>query len=297
MLEKFKRKKELANQDRKIPQTIQELIKRYDLDNNAIIEYLEYIVPLIVSKNGDTIDGDITLKNAHYLKGEDVNGILMYLIRAYIGLVAIGDGSKETRIWSSVKPTINIGGTLYTIATTDEVDEKVNKAGDTMSGDLHIGNNTKTTASQYYVENSSAKGSFNVNANGNTGIWSTTNNKWIIYMGTNGTGACNVNAVSATKATQDGNGLNIANNYMLKKNIARGHVTITPSAPNTPTSATVSWSTMDDTPSAVATPNVTVPGTIVLGCSVTGVSSTGATIWVTRSNTTNTNVNYVAVYK
>ncbi len=47
MIEKPKRSKQLTNQERKIPADIQELITRYDLDNNDIYKYLEYLVDTI----------------------------------------------------------------------------------------------------------------------------------------------------------------------------------------------------------------------------------------------------------
>ena len=44
MLEKPKRPKQLNNQDRQAPATIQDLIKRYDLDNTKIYDFLDYLV-------------------------------------------------------------------------------------------------------------------------------------------------------------------------------------------------------------------------------------------------------------
>jgi hypothetical protein len=44
MIEKPKRPKKLNNQDRKIPINIQELINRYDLENNDIYDYLDSLV-------------------------------------------------------------------------------------------------------------------------------------------------------------------------------------------------------------------------------------------------------------
>lgn len=44
MIEKIKRKKELNNQDKQSPQTIRDLMRRYDLDNTEIKDYLDYLV-------------------------------------------------------------------------------------------------------------------------------------------------------------------------------------------------------------------------------------------------------------
>lgn len=59
---------------------------------------------------------DIYLQDAKYLKGYDSNNNLIFLIRAYDNKTAVGDGTKETRIWSNVIPTINVGGTVYNVA-------------------------------------------------------------------------------------------------------------------------------------------------------------------------------------
>lgn len=44
MIEKPKRPKKIPNQDNKQPQTIQELIRRYDLDNTKIYDFLDEMV-------------------------------------------------------------------------------------------------------------------------------------------------------------------------------------------------------------------------------------------------------------
>ena len=50
MLEKPKRAKQLNNQDRQLPATIQELINRYDLENKDIYKFLDYLVDSINNK-------------------------------------------------------------------------------------------------------------------------------------------------------------------------------------------------------------------------------------------------------
>ena len=50
MLEKPKRPKKISNQDNKQPQSIQELIRRYDLDNTKIYDFLDELVTQINSK-------------------------------------------------------------------------------------------------------------------------------------------------------------------------------------------------------------------------------------------------------
>ena len=50
MIEKPKRPKKIPNQDNKQPQTIEQLIKRYDLDNTKIYNFLDELV-LEINKN------------------------------------------------------------------------------------------------------------------------------------------------------------------------------------------------------------------------------------------------------
>lgn len=85
------------------------------------------------------------------------------------------------------------------------------------------------------------------------------------------------------------------------KKIYSGNVVIKPSAANTPTGAAVTFpdgkfdGEFDQKPYVTATPKTAAPGTIVLGVGVNGVSASGCTIWVTRTNTTETGVDYVAI--
>jgi len=79
-------------------------------------------------------------------------------------------------------------------------------------------------------------------------------------------------------------------------NIATGRVTITPRAANTPTSVTVTGLNLKGTTfRAVATPSTNVPGTAVTGVGVTNVTATGLTIWLTRTNTTSTAVDWIVI--
>ncbi|MFI8351332.1 hypothetical protein [Streptomyces sp. NPDC085596] len=74
-----------------------------------------------------------------------------------------------------------------------------------------------------------------------------------------------------------------------------GQVTINPAA-NTPTSTTVTGlGTKGDTFYAFATANTTVIGSAVQGVAVSNVTSTGLTVWVYRTNTTATNINWMHV--
>lgn len=86
-----------------------------------------------------------------------------------------------------------------------------------------------------------------------------------------------------------------ADGMAVATNIASGQVTITPSAANTPTSLAVTGLNLTGTVRVVATANTAAPGTTVTGVGVTGVSGSGFTLWVTRTNTSPTAVNWVAI--
>lgn len=50
MINKIQRKKQVDKQDKQQPQTVQDLIRRYDLDNIEIKEYLDYLVDYLNGK-------------------------------------------------------------------------------------------------------------------------------------------------------------------------------------------------------------------------------------------------------
>ncbi|MCX4911927.1 hypothetical protein, partial [Streptomyces sp. NBC_00878] len=81
---------------------------------------------------------------------------------------------------------------------------------------------------------------------------------------------------------------------MTASNIVTGSVTITPVA-NTPTSINVTGLNLSGTVHrAFVTAQSAAPGTVV-ECSATSVTATGLTIWVNRTNTTNTSIWYLVI--
>lgn len=79
-------------------------------------------------------------------------------------------------------------------------------------------------------------------------------------------------------------------------NIAYGQVSITPSAANTPTSATVSGLSVDGSSFvAFVAANTSVPGSQVTGVGFSSLTSSGLTVWLTRTNTTATNVTWMVI--
>jgi len=79
-------------------------------------------------------------------------------------------------------------------------------------------------------------------------------------------------------------------------NFAWGTTNITPSAANTPTSATVSGlSVAGSTFIALVTANTSLPGTQVTGVSFNNLTSSGLTLWLTRTNTTTTTLNWMVI--
>lgn len=95
-----------------------------------------------------------------------------------------------------------------------------------------------------------------------------------------------VNSTEKFKVDKDGK--------LTASNIAAGRVTVSPVA-NTPTSATVTGLNLTGTVRVVATPNTSLPGTQVTGVGVNNVTSTGFTVWLTRTNTTSTGVDWIAI--
>lgn len=79
--------------------------------------------------------------------------------------------------------------------------------------------------------------------------------------------------------------------------IQHGRIAITPSAANTPTTKIVTFGQQfSGTPTVTTTPVSSVPGTTVLGTSVVDPSATQVSICLTRSNTTQTSVEWIAIY-
>lgn len=104
----------------------------------------------------------------------------------------------------------------------------------------------------------------------NHGLWSVPLNKWLVNC-------------DSTRAFFNGG------------QIDSGRETIVPSAANTPTSKTITFGkTFIAAPNVVVTTESTVPGTIVTGVGVTDITTTGCKLWVTRTNTTQTIVNWIA---
>jgi hypothetical protein len=97
-----------------------------------------------------------------------------------------------------------------------------------------------------------------------------------------------------TKFSVDTSGNTAIDGILSAGNIAAGRLTITPVA-NVPTSQNVTGLNLKGTNiRVVATAATSVPGTQVTGVGVTNQSSTGFTVWVTRTGTTNTVIEWIA---
>lgn len=95
-----------------------------------------------------------------------------------------------------------------------------------------------------------------------------------------------INGTDKFKVDKDG--------LMTATNIVTGSVSITPVA-NTPTSVNVTGLNLSGTVHrAFVTAQSAAPGTVV-ECSATAATATGLTIWVNRTNTTNTNIWYLVI--
>ena len=74
MIEKPKRPKKIANQDNKQPQTIQELIRRYDLNNTKIYDFLDELVSSLQQERIDVEKKLATKANTGTVLFENANG-------------------------------------------------------------------------------------------------------------------------------------------------------------------------------------------------------------------------------
>lgn len=87
-----------------------------------------------------------------------------------------------------------------------------------------------------------------------------------------------------------------ANGYRVPE-VQHGNVKITPSAANTPTAKVITFAKeFSGSPDIVVSPHTSVPGTTLLGVGTAERSSTDCTIYVTRTNTTETTINWIAAY-
>ncbi|MFF2522223.1 hypothetical protein [Streptomyces liangshanensis] len=88
------------------------------------------------------------------------------------------------------------------------------------------------------------------------------------------------------------------NGTLTARNIAYGSTSITPSAAGVPTSLAVGGLALPGTTFIVtATAATAVPGSQVTGVGVTGATATGFTLWLTRTSTTATTVNWMVMSK
>ena len=76
-----------------------------------------------------------------------------------------------------------------------------------------------------------------------------------------------------------------------------GSISITPSAANTPTAKAITFTKeFSGTPTVIVSADTAVPGTAMLGVGTANRSTTGCTIYLTRTNTVATTVNWIALY-
>lgn len=79
-------------------------------------------------------------------------------------------------------------------------------------------------------------------------------------------------------------------------NVKTGRTVITPSAANTPTSVTVTGlGLVGSNPRALVSMNTTVPGTSVTGVAATSVTNTSMILWLTRTNTSATTLDWAVI--
>jgi hypothetical protein len=104
------------------------------------------------------------------------------------------------------------------------------------------------------------------------------------------------NAFGSTTATFDTDQVTVIGS-LYADNYRTGRVSITPSTANTPTSLTITGLGMGGSGAvrAYATASTTVPGTSVTGVGTSSANRDGVTLWVTRTNTAATFVEYLLI--
>ncbi|MEZ7005662.1 hypothetical protein [Streptomyces sp. AD55] len=100
----------------------------------------------------------------------------------------------------------------------------------------------------------------------------------------------------AYRFTVDKDGNTAVSGMLTAGNITSGRASITPTAANTPTSINVTGlNLLGSNIRVIATPSTAVPGTQVLGVGTANVTNTGFTLWLTRTNTTATSIDWIAI--
>lgn len=94
MIEKPQRPKKITNQDNKLPQTIQELIRRYDLDNTKVYDFLDDLVGHLKQTQ--------TVVSATEPTGEDREKVWMQKGKNILNIGTITEYTKE-----GVKTSVN----------------------------------------------------------------------------------------------------------------------------------------------------------------------------------------------
>lgn len=125
MIEKPKRPKKLNNQDRKIPASIQELINRYDLENNDVYDFLDYLVN---SFNNETSEIETkTEKNIITAKGSSGEIATTSSEEKLTMSTSVSVGDKLTltndggiKIGAGITKVAISGSTTYTSSTASQ---------------------------------------------------------------------------------------------------------------------------------------------------------------------------------
>lgn len=105
---------------------------------------------------------------------------------------------------------------------------------------------------------------------------------YIVYADSMNTGDISADDITAKSVTA--------------RNIQHGSCSIIIQSANTPASMAVTFGqTFASTPNVVISPQSSAVGTNITGCGATNISTTGFTAWVTRTNTTTTTLNWIAI--
>lgn len=135
--------------------------------------------------------------------------------------------------------------------------------------------------------------SFNGSANASIGVTG------ILPVSNGGTGNSSVDKTptsGSTKMCTSGGIYDYVSGYLPLSRISIGSVNITPTAPNAITKASVTFGkTFASAPMVFTSPVTSSPGSSCLGTSVNNITTTGCDIYLTRTDTTQTRVYFLAI--
>lgn len=273
----------------------------YDSTGRAVAELSALGLGLIGSGGAKVvIDPNAVYPNLHFTNAAGTSAAVMNVVEGTDGVADIGinSGQFSGNGYTDVKWRTFFGNDAWVAERVRDSNTSTTIGGriylSSTYSNLSFANSTDTTqATSFFVQ-----GNLAYLSNGRLQVLPPASTSSALFIQADAAHTGNLVRVSRNSVDYfkvDASGNTNAAGILTAGNIAAGRVTITPSAANTPTSLAVTGLTLTGTNiRVVATPSTTVPGSSVLGVGVTGATNTGFTLWLTRTNTTATAVDWIA---